>query len=151
MTTAADLIREARTWVGTPYKNGGAVKGAGCNCVTLIARVGMDTGLIPPDWRPAKYVSPQWWMHSNEEAILNELRGSDFCIEVALRAIVTGDVLAFGWDHRPVSHLAFCTATTPSQTMVHAENTVGRVVEHTLAGRWRVGLQTAFRFTALEG
>lgn len=36
MITAADIVVEARSWIGTPYAHGAALKGTGCDCLGLV-------------------------------------------------------------------------------------------------------------------
>lgn len=42
------VIAEARTWIGTPYHDKARVKGAGCDCLTLLAEVYARAGVIEP-------------------------------------------------------------------------------------------------------
>lgn len=40
--------REARLWLGTPFAEGAAVRGAGCDCIGLMEAIGRARGLEPP-------------------------------------------------------------------------------------------------------
>ncbi len=42
------IVREAMTWLGTPYVSNGAVKGAGVDCGMILVRVFSDCGIIEP-------------------------------------------------------------------------------------------------------
>lgn len=56
--TRNSVLREARTWLGTPYHHRAAVKGAGVDCaqflIEVYSKVGLapriDVGEYPPDW-----------------------------------------------------------------------------------------------------
>jgi len=48
--TRADVIAEARTWIGTPYKHQHRVKGHGVDCAGLLIGVARELGLVAPDF-----------------------------------------------------------------------------------------------------
>ena len=59
MTASRDIVVAcARSWLGTPYHHAARVKGAGCDCLTLVASVYEEAGIVdrieiphyPPDW-----------------------------------------------------------------------------------------------------
>ena len=62
----ARIVREARSWLGTPYVLGARVKGAGADCATLIMGIFQAVGIIPPD-EQAHLLSADWWQHTTEE------------------------------------------------------------------------------------
>lgn len=62
------VVREALSWIGTPYVSGADVRGAGVDCGMLLVRVYADLGIIPPvDPRP---YPEQWHVHQQEERYL---------------------------------------------------------------------------------
>lgn len=75
----AEIINEALSWVGTPFKNCSDIKGAngGVDCAMLLVRSYVDTGRIPP-FDPRPYPSA-WMLHNREERFLEwidcKLRG----------------------------------------------------------------------------
>ena len=58
----------ARSWLGTPYHPGGRVKGAGVDCLTLLAEVYAEAGVLPRVHVPG--YSPDWHLHRNAERYL---------------------------------------------------------------------------------
>jgi cell wall-associated NlpC family hydrolase len=91
------FVAEAMTWLGTPFRDQGDVKGpnGAVDCAMLIVRSAVDTGLVqlPPDdprW-PRPY-PPQFHLHRDEERFLNIIRR--FAAEVA-RDPVPGDVIVY--------------------------------------------------------
>jgi NlpC/P60 family putative phage cell wall peptidase len=50
MTTRADVIAEARRWMGTPFQHQGRTRGLGCDCRGLVGGVAVALGLVPPTW-----------------------------------------------------------------------------------------------------
>jgi len=64
----AAFVAEAKTWLGTPFRDQADVKGGGIDCAMLLVRCAVDTGLVPPlDPRP---YPPQWHLHRDEERFL---------------------------------------------------------------------------------
>jgi cell wall-associated NlpC family hydrolase len=59
------VVLEARSWIGTPYVLGGRVKGAGCDCATLLLEVYRRMGFISSETlRP---ISADWFEHTTED------------------------------------------------------------------------------------
>jgi cell wall-associated NlpC family hydrolase len=67
------VVREALTWVGTPFVDCADVKGpnGAVDCAMLLTRVFVDTGTVPP-FDPRPY-SPRWLLHRNEELFVKQL------------------------------------------------------------------------------
>lgn len=48
MTVTRDqLVAEARTWLGTPFRDHGRLKGQGVDCVNFVAEIGRATAAAP--------------------------------------------------------------------------------------------------------
>ena len=65
------VLAVARTWIGTPYHPGGRVKGAGCDCLTLLAEVYSEAGVLPRIHIP--YYPQDWHLHRGAERYLEGL------------------------------------------------------------------------------
>ncbi len=61
----------ARTWLGTPYHAGGRVKGAGADCLTLLAEVYSEAGVLPRVHVP--YYPKDWHLHRGAERYMEGL------------------------------------------------------------------------------
>lgn len=84
MKSRSALVAEARSWIGTPYRTGARVKGAGCDCATLIAEVLIACGLAE---REDLGVYAQDWFHHSET--------ERYMLRVLRHAAKTLDTLAF--------------------------------------------------------
>jgi cell wall-associated NlpC family hydrolase len=62
------IVQVARSWIGTPYRLGARVKGAGCDCATLLLEVYRECGLIKDE--QLGVFAGDWWLHTNEERYL---------------------------------------------------------------------------------
>lgn len=65
------IVKEAMTWVGTPYHEHGRKKGVGVDCGTFLAEVFIHAGLIEKIDIP--YYSPQWHLHRSRELYVETL------------------------------------------------------------------------------
>lgn len=83
------IVAEARTWMRTPYHHEARVKGAGVDCVQILAAVFSDVGLIPPP-KIDKYPH-DWHLHRNAELYLKGL----FQYAVETKNPQPGDVALF--------------------------------------------------------
>lgn len=81
----------ARTWLGTPFHDHGRVRGAGCDCATLLLCVFEEAGLIPHT--DVGHYSPQWFIHHAEERYLGWV--SKFAREIERSAVLPGDIALY--------------------------------------------------------
>ena len=91
----------ARSWLGTAYHNHGEVKGAGCDCATLLKCVYVEAGIIAPF--DIGYYSPQHFLHQDEQKYLGWV--SKFAREVPRDAVRHGDIALY-WVGRCYAHAA---------------------------------------------
>lgn len=117
------IIREARTWIGTPWLPSGARKGAGCNCLGFIVGVARNCGLdlSEPFRNYEGYALPP-----KPLSLLRGLREQ----MLRTRNPEPGDVLLFDLDG--LRHVAFLTE--PGR-IIHAHQSKGKVTEHRMI--WR--------------
>lgn len=69
MTTRARVLVEACSWLRTPYRHHGDVRGSGVDCAMLLVRVYHGAELIP-DIDPRPY-PVQWHLHKGAERYLS--------------------------------------------------------------------------------
>ncbi len=123
MVRLEDVVRQARTWLNTPYHHQGRLKGVGVDCAGLIIGVAHELGLSQfdvdgysarPDGDSLRRLCEQ---HMGR---------------LAIDALQPGDVLLFQFDAHP-GHLAFLS---DAQAILHAYLPRRRVVEHGLDAAW---------------
>ncbi len=68
MATRAEAVAVARSWMGTPYVLGGRVKGAGCDCATLLAEYLIEIGAAPRE--ELHVYSHDWFCNTSSERYL---------------------------------------------------------------------------------
>ena len=69
MRERSAVVNEARSWVGTPYHDGGRLKGVGVDCGQILILTYANVGLIK-DFDTG-YYAPQHHLHSNDEVYLD--------------------------------------------------------------------------------
>ena len=88
------VVREALTWLGTPYRICADVKGSGVDCGMLLVRVFVDTGICAP-FDPRPYPE-QWHLHQVAERYMGIV--THFAHEVEpppQRDLLPGDLILF--------------------------------------------------------
>lgn len=75
----ATVVAVARSWLRTPYHHMGRVRGAGVDCLTLLAEVYAGAGVIARPEIP--HYPPDWHLHRGAERYLDGLLS--YCAEIA--------------------------------------------------------------------
>jgi NlpC/P60 family putative phage cell wall peptidase len=138
-TSAAQVIRLARGWIGTPYRHQASLKAHGADCLGLVRGVYREIYGSEPEI-PAPYGADWAEAHGTEalaEAARRHLK------EISLNELSPGDVALFRWRQAvPAKHAAILSSAA---TMIHAQSGVS-VCEVALSPWWRRRLAFAFRF-----
>lgn len=142
MVTDAQIIAEARTWIGTPFVHQAALKGVGCDCVGLIR--GVADGLH------MNYDRTLWRRFANYARLPNSRRMEEglslFLAPLAPDEVDTGDVMFFEWRANLPMHLAIFARGRERDTMVHALAEAGKVTEHGFGPPWPNRLVSCWRY-----
>lgn len=118
----AEVVRVARTWVGTRYHHEGRIKGVGVDCGMLLAEVFAEAGLIArPD---IKSYSPQFFLHSDDPAYIREIERFAHAVAAPTGP---GDLVVYKLL-RQYAHGGIITELEPRR-IVHAYAPAERVLE----------------------
>jgi cell wall-associated NlpC family hydrolase len=100
------LCDEAITWLGTPYRAAGKIKGVGVNCAQFLYLVGKASNVLKEDVPEPSWYTPQFAQNNKEERLINYLMAYG-ATEIELDAVKQGDIIAYksGLSH---GHLALC-------------------------------------------
>jgi cell wall-associated NlpC family hydrolase len=85
------LDRIAREWIGTPFHDHGEVKGAGCDCATLLKCVATEAGAVKPF--VLDHYSPQFFLHQKEERYVGWV--TRFAHEITESEAKPGDIVLY--------------------------------------------------------
>ncbi|HJU15707.1 MAG TPA: hydrolase [Stellaceae bacterium] len=100
----AAIVAEAESWLRTPFHHEARVKGAGVDCLMLLAEIYERAGLVPHIDPP--HYPPDWHIHRDAERYLDGLSG--YAREIA-GPPEPGDVALFRYG-RCFSHGAIVVA-----------------------------------------
>jgi cell wall-associated NlpC family hydrolase len=123
LTGRLAIVKEARSWKGTPWRHAQAVKGrdGGVDCAMLLVRVYSDLGFVAP-FDPRPY--PQDMMHHrNDDRFLRHLLASARLVDRAQ----PGDAILFQYG-KSYSHGGIVTIADPL-TIIHAYSRAKMVIE----------------------
>lgn len=140
--TRKEIIAHARTWVDTPYRHQGRVKGKAIDCIGMVWGVWNDLGL-PAITIPANYTeSPRGDM---------VLRNADAHLVAVDRPMAPGDVVVlWGFSRDEPQHFAIVGEYGSRLTMIHAFSKRGKVVEHGWEPFWQKRFVRAYEFPGSE-
>jgi cell wall-associated NlpC family hydrolase len=100
------VVKITKSWIGTPYIPGGAVKGAGIDCGMLLICVFQEAGLLDPTFDPRPYPI-QWHFHQAAERYLGIVQR--FAHEIPPDSVpLPGDIVLFKFG-KCFSHGAIVT------------------------------------------
>jgi NlpC/P60 family putative phage cell wall peptidase len=138
-----DIVMEAKSWLGTPYRHQGSLKGVGCDCLGLVRGVWRALIGDEPEAMPA--YSPDWAEAGGREQMA-EAAGRHF-VPIAIATIAAGDLVLFRWRvGSPAKHAGIMIS---DRRFIHAHE--GAVVaEAPLGPWWRSHLAGAYRWPGLQ-
>ena len=126
MTTRADIVAEARTWLGTRWAHQGRVKGVGVDCIGLIGGVALAAG-VPGAQEWSADASLHAYGRTPVPALL--LAGCDrFLDRIKITEAEPGDVLVMAFATEP-QHFAIVSRVDPMY-LIHAYAQRRQVVEN---------------------
>ena len=134
----ADVMAEARRWVGTPYHDQGRMRRASCDCIGLVRGVADALGFAVPDPFPVYGRLPH--------DMLAEGAADRFMARAGGRPM-PGQIGLFWWRHRGNGqHFAIFAEHGGRLTMIHAYAGLKRVTEAGLNDFWRARLLRVYDY-----
>lgn len=133
------IVREAHSWLGTPYRHQGSLKHVGCDCLGLVRGVWRD--ILGPEPQPIPPYAKNWDDARGGDALLAAIKAH--FEPVVQPDMGIGDVLLFRLNkYLPPKHCAILVSDTQ---IIHAQEHVGVVKIH-LSPWWRQRLVQAAHF-----
>lgn len=136
MIARAEVIAEARTWLGTPFHHQGRVKGVGVDCAGVVLETARALGIDALDLRGYGH-------RPDSDEMIHHCRKQ--MKEVDLEDAQEGDIILIEIDRAP-QHLVILTDVG----MLHAYAQRRRVVEHVIDQQWRDRFRAAFRLPGVK-
>jgi len=139
------VLKEARAWIGTPYRHQASLKGAGTDCLGLIRGVWREIYGDEPLKVPA--YTADWSEPLGQETLL--LAAKQCLVErvgVSRWDTPIGTVVVFRMNARSVAkHLGIISAEGDQPRFIHAYSGHG-VVESPLSPAWARRIAAQFTF-----
>lgn len=126
------IVDEARTWLGTPFKHQGRLKGVGSDCIGIVLEVGKSLGLI--DLEVSGY-------GRSPDGILMQKTMDSYLDKVSFNTIQPGDILLMKFETLP-QHVAFYTDIG----ILHSYQHVRKCIETSLDETWKNRIVAVYRF-----
>lgn len=137
------VVREARSWIGTPYQHQASLKGVGADCLGLVR--GVYRAFYGPEPEPTPPYSPYWAEYHGHDHL--SLMARKYFVEVAKEEREAGDIVLFQWRKNAIpKHLAILST---KQTMIHAHQG-SKVCEVELTRWWEVRIKGVYRFPKMK-
>lgn len=128
-----DVVREARSWIKTPFVHQGRVKGRAVDCAGLVVGVSRAFGW-PVDDLYGYARTP------HADTLRQQLEAQ----AVPVSAAEPGDIYLMRFEREP-QHLGIASDIG----VIHAFSSVGMVVEHALDCKWQRRIVAVYRFKEL--
>jgi cell wall-associated NlpC family hydrolase len=131
----AKIVAEARSWIGTPFRHQGRLKGVGVDCAGLVIEVGRALGLDVHDETGYAAVPDGVSMQRSCDAQMGRIERYGH-----------GDVVLFSFGRHP-QHLGIVADyASGGNSLIHAYAPNGRVVETIFDGIWIRRTVQAYRY-----
>jgi cell wall-associated NlpC family hydrolase len=127
-----EILSHARHCLGTPFRHQGRVAGEALDCVGLAAYVATQVG--------AEFTDMLGYSRLPGDGALEYHISKQPCVRQVSKA-QAGDVLVLSFAGEPC-HVAICAG----DTIIHAYEPSGKVVEHTFNTVWKRRVTHIFRF-----
>ena len=136
--TGADVVSAARACLDTPFRHQGRIAGtgpgAGLDCAGLVVVVAEQLGIA--------YAAPtNYPRHPVNGELVRTLDAQASLQRVDAGEMAAGDILVFRLGGQP-RHLGIWTG----DTLIHAFDECGKVVEHQMDATWRRMRVRTYRF-----
>ena len=136
MTTRADIVAEARSWVGVPFVHQGRSR-AGTDCGGLVGAVAVACGVVSPSWWAEQFdVEHGGYARTPSHGTLERIC-ERFLQPIDEATMQPGDVVLMSFKTEP-QHLAILgNYVHGGLSVIHALSRAGHVAEHRLSAEWR--------------
>lgn len=124
MIDVDQLIVEARTWLGVPFRHQGRSR-TGVDCAGFLVELMRATGELPAD-----YAEPANYARHPQRQLFEIVRR--YCVPAGPKPLPGVLVLIRWMRSSHPSHVGLCVG----DTIIHCYQRVGGVVEHGYRGSW---------------
>lgn len=139
MTTQEDIVKCAKTYLETPYHHQGRVKGEGVDCCGLLLCVAHELGL-------SDYDLDGYSRFGDGFSFMMEF--SKICGE-PVKTLIAGNLVVIKVGRYP-HHCGILSILDGRLSLIHAYQSLGKVVEHNLDESWCNRIVASFKFPNVD-
>lgn len=141
MPTRKQIVDCSRTYLNTPFRHQGRIKGLGVDCAGFLLCVCQEMNVKGIPFEQYMNYDP----YPTDDTVLRECRKN--FKEIPVDTIQPGDILCMRSPTVPC-HVGLVTDLRPGLGLIHAysERAINKVCEHTLEITWRRRITAAFQF-----
>lgn len=150
MATRAQIVTEARTWVGTRFHRHAAAKQLGCDCIGLVRGVGIACGVFAANCLDMPEI--QKFKGYSLRPVNRELENAcdTFARRIPFAEAKPGDFVMMRFDGGP-QHLGILgDYRHGGLSLIHSYLNVREVVEHQIDFVWAGRIVAAYAFPGVE-
>lgn len=143
-----DLVKQARTWIGTPYHHQGRVKKVGADCIGLLVGVLKDLNVLSNvkdkdgNFIPLyRFDDSVYSFNPNGHKLQKIIR--QFFRPKDVKDIEPGDIVLMCWAKFP-QHVAYVSDYNDKLGLIHIHRHAGKCVEHNLDETWKSRIVEAY-------
>lgn len=139
--TRKDIVEEARTWLGTPFRSQFREKGVGCDCVGLILGVAWAFNFTEFDCN--NYLANA--VNSDQMVFT----ANSMCKSVSKDQMDIADIVLISFGPQP-THMGIITDYRDNLFgIIHAMSMMKEVKEHRLSSDWRNKIVRVYQFPGI--
>lgn len=150
MTTRAQVVAEARQWIGTRYQHQAHQKGVATDCGGLVYGVGVKLGLFPQDVSQIPE-SSSFTGYARQAQNGSLMRACQLLLsEIPFDRAQAGDVFLMKFDGEP-QHVGFLgDYPNGGFSLIHSYANVRKVIESRMDAQWRARIVATFALPGVE-
>lgn len=142
MTTRAEVVAEAYTWMGTPWRHQHRTKGVAVDCAGLVIGVARQLGLVPPDFDFTGYG------RQADGTLLAVCE--QHMTRLPRDQMAAGDVLVVAVDQDPQHMGLLVPYRHGGLALIHASSTARKVVETRVMFARNFVFRAAYRLPGVQ-
>ena len=144
MPNRADIVKLARSFIGTPFQHQGRLPAIGLDCGGVPVIIGNQLGIAPKNFDFKDYDT-----YPDPRMVRRVLTENLETISGGLPAALEGDVLLVS-DGGFAVHMGILAEKNGYRTIIHASNRDGGVVEHIIDAAFARLIRGVFRARGIE-
>lgn len=138
------VVNAARSWLGTPFKHQGRLKGIGCDCLGLVIGIASGLNLVTKHGQLISQIDRRDYPQNIANKALEDVLDAQL---VPLTDLEVGTLLLMEFDNYP-QHLAIvCDNLNYGYGVIHADRSKGGVVEHGLSFKYLTKIKKIYQLT----